>query len=53
VRYDFFVSVLEVYNDAIRDLLATDPSIKYENLLCLFFCFYSRSSLCLTFIFCI
>lgn len=32
VTYDLSVSVLEVYNEQIRDLLATSPSKKYENL---------------------
>ena len=32
VTYDLSVSVREVYNEQIRDLLATSPSKKYENL---------------------
>ena len=30
VTYDLSVSVLEVYNEQIRDLLAVSPSKKYE-----------------------
>ena len=46
VTYDLSVSVLEVYNEQIRDLLATSPSKKYENLFSgsVFFVYNSRSS---------
>jgi len=44
-KYDLSVSILEVYNEQIRDLLATPSSKKYEKVPLSPFLFYSSISL--------
>jgi len=44
--YDLSVSVLEVYNEQIRDLLAMSPSKKYEKIFLILFFVYNSISLC-------
>lgn len=46
VAYDLSVSVLEVYNEQIRDLLATSQSKKYEIYHFILFFIYDRINLC-------
>ena len=46
VTYDLSVSVLEVYNEQIRDLLAVSPSKKYGNFFLILFFIYNSISLC-------